>query len=90
MARACAPPDPEVGRAGVEVDEEALAGGADRDRARPLLVVFLVRERLALALREAVGEDRKRLDLRALVEGLRADVLLEVDQVLAVLARVRE
>ena len=32
MARACAPPDPEVGRAGVEVEVEGDARGADLDR----------------------------------------------------------
>ena len=48
--------DPEVGRAGIEVDEEALAGRADRDRACPLLVIVLVREGLALTLRQAIGQ----------------------------------
>ena len=40
--------DPEVGGAGVEVDEELLGGGADGDRAGPLEVVLLVGERLGL------------------------------------------
>lgn len=81
---------PEVGGAGVEVDDELLCGGADGDRARPLRLLLVV-ERLALALREeAFGDASERLDFSAKVESVRADVLLEVDQVLAVLAREEE
>ena len=81
--------DPEVGRAGVEVDEELLSGGADGDRAGPLLIVVLVSEGLGLALGEVVGEDGEGLDDGALLEDVGADVLLEVDQVRAVLAGMR-
>ena len=81
---------PEVGGAGVEVDEEALAGRADRDRARPLLVIFLVRERLALALgKEVLRDGRELLDERALLEDVLANVGLQVQQVRTVLAAVR-
>ena len=78
--------DPEVGRAGVEVDEELLSGGADGDRAGPLLVVVLVGKGLGLALGEVVGKHSEGLDLSALLEDVRAHVLLEVDQVRTVLA----
>ena len=85
-ARAARGGDPEVGRTGVEVDEELLRRGADGDLARPLGVRVLVGEGLALALGEMLREHRERLDLSALVEHVRTDVLLEVDQVLTVLA----
>ena len=78
--------DPEVGGAGVEVDEELLSGSADGDRARPLLIVVLVGEGLGLALGEVVGKHSEGLDLSALLEDVRAHVLLEVDQVRTVLA----
>ena len=81
--------DPEVGGAGVEVDEELLGRGADGDRASPLEVVLLVGERLGLALGEVGGEDGEGLDGGASLEDVRADVLLEVDQVRTVLARGR-
>ena len=71
--------DPEVGGAGVEVDDELLVVRADRDLARPEEVVLLVGERDAGTLRE--GRDE-----RALVERLLSDILFEVDQVLTVLA----
>ncbi len=77
--------DPEVGGAGVEVDGELLLVRADRDLARPEEVVLLVGERDAGALR-VLGEPRDGLDGRALVERLLSDILLEVDQVLTVLA----
>ena len=78
--------DPEVGRAGVEVNEEPLSGGTDGDRAGPLKVVLLVSEGLGLTLGEVGGEGGELLDNGALLEDMRANVLLKVDQVRAVLA----
>ena len=79
--------DPEVGRAGVEVNDERLRRVADGDLARPKQIVLLVGQVDASALRRGGDGDRgERLDLRALGERLAADVLLEVDEVLAVLA----
>ncbi len=85
-ARALDAGDPEVGGAGVEVDGERLGGGADGDRAGPLGIVRLVGQRLSLTLCEVLGELRERLDDGTLLEDVRADVLLKVDQVRAVLA----
>ena len=78
--------DPEIGGAGVEVDEELLGGGADGDRAGPLGVALLVGEGLGLALGKVLGKDSERLDGSAGLEDVGADVLLEVDQVRTVLA----
>ncbi len=79
--------DPKVGRTGVEVDEEVLAGGANGDRARPLEVVLLVGEGFGLTLDEVSGEGDEVLDEGARLEDVRANILLKVDQVRAVLAR---
>lgn len=78
--------DPEIGRAGVEVDGEALGRLADGDLAGPEEIILLVGEFDATALLEGLGESSQRLDLSALGERLAADVLLEVDEVLAMLA----
>ena len=76
----------EVGGAGVEVNEEPLCGVTDRDRAGPFKVVLLVSEGLGLTLGEVGGEGGELLDNGALLEDMRANVLLKVDQVRAVLA----
>lgn len=76
--------DPEIGRAGVEVDDEWLLVGSDGDGASPFNVL-LVGERLALALGEMLGQLSDILDVRSRVESSPATVSLEVKEVLAVL-----
>lgn len=80
--------DPQVGGPGVEVDQEGLCGGTDRDGARPFGILVLVCEGLALTPvnRGEVrsGDDDGFEDLSALREGTR--VTLKIDQVAAVLA----
>lgn len=78
--------NPEIGGTGVEVDGEVLTGRANGDSAGPLLVALLVVEGLSLALMEPIGEDRELRNAGTCVEGIEADILLEVHQVLAVLA----
>ena len=79
--------DPEVGRASVKVNDERLRRVADGDLACPEQIVLLVGQVDASALRRGGDGNRgQRLDFRALGERLAADVLLEVDEVLAVLA----
>ena len=78
--------DPEISRPGVEVDGEVLAGRSDRNSTGPLLVVLLVVEGLSLALLEPSREDGELRDARAGVETVETNVLLHVEQVLAVLA----
>ena len=78
--------NPEVRGAGVEVDGELLGGGTDGDRADPVTIVRLVGQRLTLTLGKVRGELRDGLDDGTLLEDMRADVLLKVEQVRAVLA----
>ena len=76
---------PQVRRARVKVDQERLAGSADGDRARPLLVAVLVGERLGAggALRDG-GRGLELADLPAL--GELAGVRLQVAEAALVLA----
>ena len=84
-ARAAARRNPEVGRTGVEVNVEALCGRADGDRTRPLQVIALISELDASTLLEA-----RSVDVGVeLLELLGAEIGLEIDQVLAVLAATR-
>lgn len=76
---------PQVGRPGVEVDQEALGGRADGDRAGPLEVVLLIRQRLGAGGALLDGGARLELaDLPAL--GERTGVALQVAQVALVFA----
>ena len=78
--------DPQVRGASVEVNDERLLVGADGDGTGPLLLL-LVGQGLGLTLLEEVlGNVATLEDLGALVEGSKTAVLLEVDQVLTVLA----
>lgn len=78
--------DPEIGRPGVEVDDKLLRGRANGHRAGPLHIVVLVREREPVALAERRLKRGSWRDVRACTQGVQTLVVLEVDQVLAVLA----
>ena len=80
------PLDPEVGGTGIEVNDESLVVGTDRDRTSPFDVIVLVGEGFPLTLLDARRDNSKGLDLGTLVEGLTTLVTFKVDQVLAVLA----
>ena len=77
---------PEIGRAGVEIDNESLLVGTDCDGTGPLEIVFLISKSFTLALDEVLWESGDVDDVGTRVERFSAAVGLEVDQILAVLA----
>lgn len=77
--------DPEIGRTGVEVDGKVLTGCTDGYYASPLFVLLVV-EGFSLTVVEPAREDRELRDVGTRVETIKADIRLEVNQVLAVLA----
>ena len=81
--------DPQIRRASIEVYREGLRWAPDADLACPLEVVLLVRQAHAATLLKRRGDRREGFDLSARMERLAADVLLKVDEVLAVLAVAR-
>ena len=72
-----------------ELDSKALGGATDGDLAGPFEIILLIGELDSTTLLEGLWNGCQRLDLSTLGERLKPDVLLQVDEVLAVLAEKR-
>ena len=71
-----------------ELDRKTLSGATDGDLACPLEVILLVGKLDSTTLLEGLGNGCQRLDLGTLGARLTPDILLQVDEVLAVLAEI--